>query len=175
MTKKPMTEKRFLASSIAYAFVLALGVVVPAQAATSVWELVYQIEAAAPWNEAKLARSLAIPLQRFDQGGAVTFRSGTVKVDDGKTIESVVFTPKRGNQAATVAVRMPPAPARTENCVGRGDVSREYGAPVRNWTTQEDGVSLSHFEFARPNRTRISVAFSDVTNCLTVLTVEEPA
>lgn len=150
---------------------LALGVTAPAQAATSVWELVYQVEAAVPWNEGKLARSLAIPLQRAGE----SFRSGPVKVEDGKTVESVTFTPKRGNRAATVELRMPPAPSRTENCLGRGDVSREYGAPARNWTSQEGQAALSHFEFARPNNGRIRVAFSDATNCLTVLTVEEPA
>lgn len=151
--------------------ILASIVSVPAQAATSVWELVYLIEAASPWNEGKLARMLLIPLQQADGG---SFRSGSFKMDDGKVVESVTFTPKRGNEPASVAVRMPPAAARTDNCLGRGDVSRQYGAPVRNWTSGEGATALSHFEFARPNRGKINVAFSDATNCLTVLTVEAP-
>jgi len=172
-----MPERFRLPSSwiVSASVLLGLGAAMPAQAATSVWELVYQTEAAMPWDEGKLARSLGIALQRVGQGGDAAFRSGSVKVDDGKLVESVTFTPKRGAQPASVAVRMPAALARSENCLGRGDVSRQYGAPVRNWATQEGEATFSHFEFARPGRGKISVAFSDLTNCLTVLTVEEPA
>lgn len=152
--------------------VLAALLPFPSGAATTVWEVVAQLEAAQPLDEGKIARALGLPLQRVDQGGVAVFRSGPVKVDDGNVIESLTFSPKRGNQPATVAFKMPPGTAPGTNCLGRSDVSREYGAPVRNWTSQEGGVAYSHFEFARP-RNKVSVAFSDVTNCLDILTVQE--
>lgn len=159
---------RFLAGVLALAALLP----VPSQAATTVWEVVATLEAAQPLDEGKIARALGLPLQRVDHGGVALYRSGPIKVDDGKNIESLTYSPKRGDQAVTVAFKLPPGTAPGVNCLGRSDVSREYGAPVRNWTSQEGGIAYSHFEFSRP-RAKVSVAFSDTTNCLMVLTLTE--
>ncbi len=158
------------AGAVAFGLLVSAG----AQAATTVWEVVAELEAALPLNESKIARTLGIALQKFEPGGANAFvyRSGSLKLESGITIESLTWTPRRGDQPASVALKMPPATARSETCLGRAEVSREYGAPLRNWTSQEGDVSLAHFEFGRP-RGRVSVAFSDATNCLTLLTLAE--
>jgi hypothetical protein len=166
MSRYPLT-KVFLA-------VLASNVlmVTAAHAAASLGELVAQLESAVPFTSIKIERALSIGMQKSESNGAVTYRGAAMKLEDGSTIEGLVWTPKAGKKPSEAILTLPAVAARATGCVSRADVSREFGAPTRNWTSKTGEISYSHFEFARP-KNKVNVAFSDVTNCLATLSIEE--
>lgn len=166
MSRNPL-QKHFLAFLAGN-----LLMVTAANAAASLGELVAQLESVVPFTSIKIERALSIGMQKSANDGAVSYRAAALKLDDGSTIESLVWTPKAGKKPSEAILTLPAVAARATGCVSRADVSREFGAPTRNWSSKAGEISYSHFEFARP-RNKVNVAFSDVTNCLATLSIEE--
>lgn len=143
-----------------------------ANAAASLGELVAQLESAVPLTSIRIERALGIAMEKIESNGVVSYRAAAMKLEDGSTIEGLVWTPKAAKKPSEATLTFPAVAARSAGCVSRADVSREFGAPMRNWTSKTGEVSYSHFEFARP-KNKVNVAFNDVTNCLATLSIVE--
>ena len=154
------------------ALVVNVCVAAAANAAASLGELVAQLESAVPFTSIKIERALGIGMEKIESNGGISYRGAAMKLDDGSSIAGLLLTPKAGKKPAEATLTLPAVPARSAGCVSRADVSREFGAPTRNWTAKTGEISYSHFEFARP-KNKVNVAFNDVTNCLATLSIEE--
>lgn len=167
MSRRVPLKKPFLAAIAINIFAVSV-----ASAAASLGELVARLESAIPFTSIKIERALGIGMEKIESNGVVSYRGAAMKLDDGSTIEGLVWTQKAGSKPSAATLTFPAVPARSAGCVSRADVSREFGAPTRNWTAKTGEISYSHFEFARPNN-KVNVAFNDVTNCLATLSIEE--
>ena len=172
LTGRPQTQ----AGQWRVLVVAALGLFMSTRvlAADTFWSLVAGLEAAVPFTEAKVEDALGTGLSKEDRGNppVVVYRTSGFWLKDRSRVDGAEWTPKSGKIPAAVTVTRPAVAARTEACISRADVSREFGAPVRSWNSKVDEIGYTHFEFAQPKVT-VSVAFSDITDCLRTLTVAE--
>lgn len=138
----------------------------------SISQVIASVEDAAPFSEERLNAALGTRLQRTRADGTTVYRTGTMRFPDRQVIDEVVWLPRSGNTKGTVTIRLPAQPARGPFCIGRGDVSALYGAPIRSWNTTDGNASYTHFEFRRDKGT-VSTGFSDESNCLSIIVVTE--
>ena len=145
-----------------------------AMAADNFWSLVADLEASIPFSQAKIEGALGTPLKKEqqEQPTAVVYRTGGFLLKDRSQIEQATWMPESGTTSSAITLTRPAVPARTDACLSRADVSRAFGAPVRSWSSKVGDLTYTNFEFAQP-KARVSVAFSDVSDCLRTLTVAE--
>ncbi len=138
------------------------------------WRLAGLMEVAVPFTEDKVEAVLGTGVSKTERGKppVVAYHSSGFWLKDRSRIEEATWVPKNGTSASALTVVRPLAGSRLDVCVTRAEVSRQYGAPVRSWKTNDGEATNSNYEFARP-KTKISVAISDATNCLRSLTVAE--
>jgi hypothetical protein len=161
------------------AFVLAcVGAVSVAEAqeptTQEFWRLAGLMEVAVPFTEDKVEAVLGTGVSKTERGNPpeVAYHTSGFWLKDRSRIEEATWMPKNATSASALTVVRPVMGSRLDVCVTRAEVSRQYGAPTRSWKSSDGDATNTNFEFTRP-KTKISVAFSDVTNCLRSLTVAE--
>jgi hypothetical protein len=164
-----LVKARFVAAAVA-----GLLFSFSATAADNFWALAADLEAAVPFSEAKIRAALGTGLDKEQQGQppTVVYRTSGFLLKDRSQIEAATWAPGSGKTPSAITLTRPAVAARTDACLSRAEVSRNYGAPVRSWASMIGDVSYTNFEFAQP-KAKVSVAFSDVTNCLRTLTITE--
>lgn len=138
------------------------------------WRVAGLMEVAVPFTEDKVEAVLGTGVSKTEIGKppVVAYHTSGFWLKDRSRIEEATWVPKNGTSASALTVVRPLKGSRLDVCVTRSEVSRQYGAPTRSWKSNEGDATNTNFEFARP-KTKISVAFSDATNCLRSLTVTE--
>ncbi len=138
------------------------------------WKLAGLMEVAVPFTEDKVEAVLGTGVSKTERGKppVVAYHTSGFWLKDRSRIEEATWVPKNATSASALTVVRPVMGSRLDVCVTRAEVSRQYGAPTRSWKSNEGDATNTNFEFTRP-KTKISVAFSDATNCLRSLTVAE--
>ena len=138
------------------------------------WRLAGLMEVAVPFTEDKVEAVLGTGVSKTEIGKppVAAYHTSGFWLKDRSRIEEATWVPKNGTSASALTVVRPVKGSRLDVCVTRSEVSRQYGAPTRSWKSNEGDATNTNFEFTRP-KTKISVAFSDATNCLRSLTVAE--
>ncbi|MEQ1580733.1 MAG: hypothetical protein ABL964_09090 [Steroidobacteraceae bacterium] len=138
------------------------------------WKLAGLMEVAVPFTEDKVEAVLGTGVSKTELGKppVVVYQTSGFWLKDRSRIEEATWMPKNATSASALTVVRPLKGSRLDVCVTRSEVSRQYGAPTRSWKSNEGDATNTNFEFERP-KTKISVAFSDATNCLRSLTVAE--
>ena len=138
------------------------------------WRLAGLMEVAVPFTEDKVEAVLGTGVSKAETGKppVAVYHTSGFWLKDRSRIEEATWTPRNASGPASLNVVRPLKGSRLDVCVTRSEVSRQYGAPARSWKTNESGAAYSHYEFERP-KSKVSVSFSDETNCLRSLTVAE--
>lgn len=138
------------------------------------WKLAGLMEVAVPFTEDKVEAVLGTGVSKTERGKppVEVYHTSGFWLKDRSRIEEATWMPKSATSASALTVVRPVMGTRLDVCVTRAEVSRQYGAPTRSWKSNDGDATNTNFEFARP-KTKISVAFSDATNCLRSLTVAE--
>jgi len=138
------------------------------------WKLAGLMELAVPFTEDKVESVLGTGVSKTERGKppVVAYHTSGFWLKDRSRIEEATWVPKNATSASALTVVRPIMGSRLDVCVTRSEVSRQYGAPTRSWKSNEGDATNTNYEFMRP-KTKISVGFSDATNCLRSLTVAE--
>ena len=114
MNRRVQLKKPLLAAIAINVFAVSV-----ASAAASLGELVAQLESAVPFTSIKIERALGIGMEKIESNGGVSYRGAAMKLDDGSTIEGLVWTPKAGKSPSAATLTLP-AMKRPSTCLSRG-------------------------------------------------------